>query len=51
MTSIYVIGNRFGRNSFFNCPILLSTQTSLAQNTGNVWDDSGKPIPKPQQHD
>jgi hypothetical protein len=51
MTGIYVIGNRFGRGSTFDCPILLSTRTVLSQNTGNVWDDTGRPIPKPQQHD
>jgi hypothetical protein len=51
MTGIYVIGNRFGRGSTFNCPILISTQTVLTQNTGNVWDDTGTPIPSPQQHD
>lgn len=51
MTGIYVVGNRFGRGSRFQCPILISTQTVLSQNTGNVWDDTGAPIPKPQQHD
>jgi hypothetical protein len=51
MTGIYVTNNRFGRNSAFNCPILLSTQTRLAQNTGNVWSDSGRAIPSPQRHD
>ena len=48
---IYVVGNRFGRLSQFQCPILVSTQTVLSQNSGNVWDDSGQAIPKPQQHD
>jgi hypothetical protein len=51
MTGIYVIGNRFGRHSVFACPILLSTQTFLSADTGNVWDDTGKPIPSPQRHD
>lgn len=51
MTGIYVTNNRFGRNSFYDCPILISTRTILSQNTGNVWDDTGAPIPKPQQHD
>ena len=51
MTGIYVVGNRFGRGSKFDCPILISTQTVLSQNTGNVWDDTGQPIPRPQQHD
>jgi hypothetical protein len=51
LTGVYVVGNRFGRNSFYDCPILISTQTVLSQNSGNVWDDSGLPIPPPQQHD
>jgi hypothetical protein len=51
MTGISVVGNRFGRGSKFNCPILLSTKTTLGENRANVWDDNGQPIPKPQQHD
>jgi hypothetical protein len=51
MTGIYVDNNRFGRHSVFNCPILLSTQTVLSSNSGNVWDDTGSPIPPPQVHD
>ncbi|WP_432835849.1 hypothetical protein [Dactylosporangium sp. CA-092794] len=48
---IAVVNNRFGRHSFYNCPILLSTQTTLSANSGNVWVDTGKPIPAPQRHD
>lgn len=51
MTGIYVIGNRFGRNSVHDCPILISTQTVLTEVSGNVWDDTGRPIPPPQRHD
>jgi hypothetical protein len=51
LTGIYIVGNRFGRNSFFGCPILVSTQTTITQNTGNVWDDTGEPIPPEQRHD
>jgi hypothetical protein len=51
MTGIYVVDNRFGRHSSFNCPILVSTQTTLTQDSGNVWDDTGTPIPRPQRHD
>jgi len=51
MTGIYVTNNRFGRSSTFNCPILVSTKTTLTANSGNVWDDTGKPIPAPQRHD
>ena len=41
--------NRFGRNSFYACPILKSTKTTL-NSTGDVWDDDGKPVPV-QTHD
>ncbi|HEY4244887.1 MAG TPA: hypothetical protein VGM88_33965 [Kofleriaceae bacterium] len=41
--------NRFGRNSFFDCPILESTQTTL-DHMGDVWDDDGTPVPI-QTHD
>jgi hypothetical protein len=51
LTGIYVVGNRFGRNSFYDCPILVSTQTTLSRNSGNVWDDTGEPIPPEQRHD
>lgn len=51
MTGIYVTNNRFGRGSAFNCPILISTQTLLSANSGNVWDDTDTAIPAPQQHD
>jgi hypothetical protein len=48
---IAIVGNRFGRHSAFDCPILLSSQSSLSVNSGNVWSDTGQPIPPPQQHD
>ncbi|MFC0532171.1 hypothetical protein [Phytohabitans kaempferiae] len=51
MTGIHVVNNRFGRGSSHNCPILISTQTRLSTNSGNVWMDTGEPIPRPQQHD
>lgn len=41
--------NRFGRNSFFDCPILKSTKTTL-DTKGDVWDDDGTPVPV-QTHD
>jgi|SRR5450432_1010274 len=41
--------NRFGRNSFYDCPILKSTQTTLVS-SGDVWDDDGTPVPV-QTHD
>ncbi len=48
---IYITNNRFGRHSFYKCPILISSQTTLSVNSGNVWDDTGSAIPAPQQHD
>lgn len=51
MTGIVVTGNRFGRDSAYGCPILVSTQTVLSRNSGNVFADDGRPIPAPQRHD
>ena len=51
LPNVAVTNNRFGRHSFYQCPILLSTTVSLAKNTGNVWVDTGTAIPSPQQHD
>ncbi|MGI5178114.1 hypothetical protein ACQEVZ_17455 [Dactylosporangium sp. CA-152071] len=51
MTGIAVVNNRFGRNTRYVCPILISTQTTLSANSGNVWDDTGAPIPAPDKHD
>jgi hypothetical protein len=36
---------------FYDCPILVGTQTTLSQSSGNVWDDTGEPIPPEQRHD
>jgi hypothetical protein len=41
--------NRFGRHSFFDCPILESTRTTLVS-SGDVWDDDGTRVPV-QTHD
>lgn len=49
LTGVFTANNRFGRNSFYDCPMLKSTQTTLVS-TGDVWDDDGKPIPV-QTHD
>jgi hypothetical protein len=52
LTPIYVINNRFGRHqSFTGCTALISLKTVMTQYTGNVWDDTGQPVPAPQQHD
>jgi hypothetical protein len=50
LAGLVVTNNRFGRNSYYQCPILLSNLLSLAMNSGNVWVDTGTPIPPPQQH-
>lgn len=47
--AVAVRDNRFGRNSFYGCPILKSTQTTLTA-SGNVWDDTGTAVPV-QSHD
>jgi hypothetical protein len=49
-SKIYVISNRFGRHTFYQCGIILNLTSALTQNTGNVWDDTGLPIPPPDQH-
>ena len=46
---LHTKGNRFGRNSFYNCPILKSTQTTL-DSQDDVWEDDGTPVPI-QTHD
>jgi nitrous oxidase accessory protein NosD len=51
LTGITVSGNRFGRNTTYVCPILLSTRTTLSRNSGNVWEDTSAPIPPPDRHD
>ena len=51
LTGLQVTNNRFGRGSFYQCPILLSTQAVLVTNSGNVWDNTGGPTPPPQRHD
>ncbi|GAA0439296.1 hypothetical protein Acor_68920 [Acrocarpospora corrugata] len=51
LTGIKVTGNQFGRNSFFDCPILISTRTTLTELTGNVFADTNRPIPQPERHD
>jgi hypothetical protein len=49
LTDVFTTGNRFGRNSFYDCPILKSTKTTLVS-TGDVWDDDGTTVPI-QTHD
>ena len=49
MTGIMVTGNRFVRGSAGQCAILISSETILTQDTGNVWDDTGQPIPPPRR--
>ena len=49
LDDVFSSGNRFGRSSFYDCPILKSTQTSLTS-TADVYDDDGSPVPI-QTHD
>lgn len=49
MDGISASENRFGRNSYFHCAILISSQTVLA-GEGNVYDDTGEDVPI-NQHD
>jgi hypothetical protein len=49
LDGIFTVDNRFGRSSFFNCPILKSTMTTLVS-SGDVWDDDGTKVPI-QTHD
>ncbi|MBF8192262.1 hypothetical protein ITP53_42595 [Nonomuraea sp. K274] len=51
LTGQRVTGNRFGRASAHDCPILLSSRSELQADGGNVWHDTGDPIPSPEQHD
>lgn len=46
---LFTTDNRFGRNSFFDCPMLKSTKTTLVSK-GDVWDDDNTPVPI-QTHD
>jgi hypothetical protein len=47
--AVTTANNRFGRNSFYDCPILKSTQTILTS-SGDIWDDDQTPVPV-QTHD
>ena len=49
MTQIFITNNKFGRNSFFNCPILYSTQTQETA-SNNTYEDNGQAV-VPQRHD
>jgi hypothetical protein len=49
LKKLFTSGNRFGRNSFFKCPILKSTKTTLVS-MGDVWDDDSTEVPI-QTHD
>lgn len=52
LTGVSVTGNRFGHNQGFSgCTVLLSTKSTLAAYSGNVWDDTGQAVPAPQVHD
>jgi hypothetical protein len=46
ITGIFVVNNRFGPTT--QCPIFLNGAT-LSANKGNVWDETGAPIPPPRR--
>jgi hypothetical protein len=49
---MYVNFNHFGRNSgFTGCVVLISNKTVMTEYNGNVWQDTGQPVPTWQQHD
>lgn len=49
LSGVTFMNNRFGRNSSYSCPILLSTQSNVSL-TNNVYDDNGQIVPV-QVHD
>jgi hypothetical protein len=52
LTPIYVNNNHFGRHrGFANCVVLISNKSVMTEYHGNVWDDTGQPVPTWQQHD
>ena len=51
MTGIHVINNRFGRHSVYQCPILVSLETSAHyEQRQRLRESTGTPIPVPQRH-
>jgi hypothetical protein len=49
---MYVNNNHFGRHQgFTGCVSLISLKTVMTEYNGNVWQDTGLPVPPPQQHD
>jgi hypothetical protein len=52
LTPMYVNNNRFGRHQgFTGCVVLISNKTVMTEYNGNVWNDTGQPVPSWQQHD
>mgnify|MGYP001553646612 CR=1 FL=1 len=52
LAGVSITNNRFGRHRVYaNCTVLLSTQSTLSAYNGNVWEDTGLPVPAPQVHD
>lgn len=49
LSGVTLQNNRFGRNSYWNCPILLSTKATVGL-ANNVWEDNGQAVPV-QVHD
>jgi hypothetical protein len=52
LTPMYVNNNHFGRNqASAGCVALISNKTVMTEYNGNVWHDTGQPVPRWQQHD
>jgi hypothetical protein len=52
LTPIYVNSNHFGRHqAATGCVALISNKTVMTEYNGNVWHDTGQPVPRWQQHD
>jgi hypothetical protein len=50
-TPLYVNNNHFGRIRGFNgCVVLINNQAVMTEYNGNVYDDTGTPVPTWQQH-
>jgi hypothetical protein len=52
LAPMYVNNNHFGRHqAFTGCVALISNKTMMTEYNGNVWHDTGQPVPGWQQHD
>lgn len=49
LKTVSVTNNRFGRHAEYG-PVKIGTGVTLTAFSGNVWDDSGLPIPQPDKN-